>query len=301
MSTNRLSPPPVPGTRVVPCLRPLPLRAAPGRPARGGGGGRARDVAVAAAWMLAALTLAGPRAQAASVAFINELHYDNAGSDVGEGVEIAGSAGLDLSGWSLLLYNGSNGEIYQETALEGVLPDQMEGVGTLFFALSGLQNGPDGVALVTPESAVIEFLSYEGAFTATEGAAAGLTSVDIGVFEAGGDAPGLSLQRTGSGRLGDDFVWQGPLPASYGALNAGQEISAVPLPGGLGLLLGALAGLRWRWRRGGGSAACGLGPLPAAAGAERPSVVPAIVATARCGVVAAARCDAARLSALAST
>ncbi len=36
--------------------------------------------------------------------FINELHYDNTGTDVDEGVEIAGQAGIDLSGWSLVFY-----------------------------------------------------------------------------------------------------------------------------------------------------------------------------------------------------
>ena len=29
--------------------------------------------------------------------FINEIHYDDAGGDAGEGVEIAGPAGTDLS------------------------------------------------------------------------------------------------------------------------------------------------------------------------------------------------------------
>jgi hypothetical protein len=28
----------------------------------------------------------------------HEIHYDNAGTDVGEGVEIAGYAGIDLTG-----------------------------------------------------------------------------------------------------------------------------------------------------------------------------------------------------------
>jgi hypothetical protein len=44
-----------------------------------------------------------------SVVFINEIHYDNAGTDVGEGVEIAGTAGMDLTGWSIIPYNGAIG------------------------------------------------------------------------------------------------------------------------------------------------------------------------------------------------
>ena len=41
--------------------------------------------------------------QATSV-FINEVHYDNAGTATGEFIEIAGPAGTDLSGWSLVEY-----------------------------------------------------------------------------------------------------------------------------------------------------------------------------------------------------
>ena len=39
--------------------------------------------------------------------FINEIHYDNVGTDSGEAIEVAGPAGTDLTGWSLVLYNGA--------------------------------------------------------------------------------------------------------------------------------------------------------------------------------------------------
>jgi hypothetical protein len=39
---------------------------------------------------------------------INEIHYDNAGVDTLEGVEIVGKAGYDLSCFSIYLYNGSS-------------------------------------------------------------------------------------------------------------------------------------------------------------------------------------------------
>ena len=45
-------------------------------------------------------------------AFINEIHYDNAGGDTGEFVEIAGAAGTDLTGWKIVLYNGANGATF---------------------------------------------------------------------------------------------------------------------------------------------------------------------------------------------
>ena len=43
--------------------------------------------------------------------FINEFHYDNAGGDVGEFFEIAGPAGLDLTGWAVEGYNGSSSQL----------------------------------------------------------------------------------------------------------------------------------------------------------------------------------------------
>ena len=59
-------------------------------------------------------------AQATSV-FINEIHYDNSGSDAGEAIEVAATAGTNLNGWSLALYNGSNGTVYNTRNLSGVV------------------------------------------------------------------------------------------------------------------------------------------------------------------------------------
>lgn len=188
----------------------------------------------------------GPTA-VASIVFINELHYDNTGTDVGEGVELAGTAGIDLTGWQLVFYNGSNGTAYDTLVLSGVLPNQEDGFGAAFFGVDGLQNGPDGIALVDTNDSVLQFLSYEGSFVATAGAALGLTSTDIGI-SGSGSAVGESLQLTGSGQEYADFSWQGPLASSYGLLNPGQDLSAVPLPGAGVLLLGALAGIGFHRR-----------------------------------------------------
>ena len=77
----------------------------------------------------------------ATPVFINEIHYDNAGSDLNEGVEIAGPANTDLSGWQLVLYNGGNGQPYSTISLAGIFSDLMSGFGVLSFAYSGIQNG----------------------------------------------------------------------------------------------------------------------------------------------------------------
>jgi hypothetical protein len=65
--------------------------------------------------------------------------------------------------------------------------DQDSGFGTIRLeypqtANGTIQNGPtDAIALVDPAGRVIQFLSYEGVVTASNGPAAGLTSTDIGV------------------------------------------------------------------------------------------------------------------------
>ncbi|MEA3002148.1 MAG: uncharacterized protein QOH81_936 [Sphingomonadales bacterium] len=165
----------------------------------------------------------------AGAPFINEIHYDNAGTDSGESIEIAGPAGIDLSGWSLALYDGNGGKVYNTRALAGLVPNQDDGYGTLSFAYgtNGIQNGsPDGIALVDPSGRVVQFLSYEGAITAVDGPAAGTTSTDIGVAEDSGTAAGFSLRLAGSGASYDDFTWQTAQPNSFGAVNLGQNFIA---------------------------------------------------------------------------
>ncbi len=157
--------------------------------------------------------------------FINELHYDNASSDVDEAIEIAGAAGTDLTGWSLVLYNGSNSSAYNTIALTGTITDQQNGFGTVIEVLpsNGLQNGaPDGLALVDNTNTVVQFLSYEGVITAADGPAAGLTSTDIGVSESSSTPVGASLQLSGNGTTAADFVWEVTTANTYGAVNTNQ-------------------------------------------------------------------------------
>ena len=155
--------------------------------------------------------------------WINEFHYDNDGTDTGEFVEVAGPAGTSLAGWTLLGYNGNGGGVYGTVTLSGSLPDQLSGHGTLSFAFAGLQNGsPDGIALVDGQGQVVQFLSYEGVITATDGAAAGATSTDVGVDETSSTPVGWSLQLAGDGTTYDAFAWQAPAAGTPGAVNTGQ-------------------------------------------------------------------------------
>ncbi len=179
--------------------------------------------------LLTGLLVASIHVTAQSV-FVNEIHYDNASIDTGEAIEIAGRAGTDLSGWSLVLYNGNGGVVYSTTNLSGSIPDQQDERGTLAFSYgqNGIQNGePDGIALVNGAT-VVQFLSYEGSFMATDGPAAGLTSVDIGVEESPTTPVGVSLQLTGTGRTYEEFTWAEPTESTFGELNAGQTFGEAP-------------------------------------------------------------------------
>lgn len=157
---------------------------------------------------------ASPPPPAGPVRF-SELHYDNVGTDAGEAIELEGPAGMDLAGWTIVLYNGSNSLSYNTRVLSGVFTDQCSGRGVLVFNYpqDGIQNGsPDAMALVNPANAVVEFLSYEGPLTAANGPAAGMTAPDIGVQEVNATV-GHSLQRK------TDGTWLAPSPNSFGACN----------------------------------------------------------------------------------
>lgn len=132
-----------------------------------------------------------------------EFHYDNAGQDVGEFVGLAGPSGADLSGWAIVGYSGNGGVPFRTVSLDGTIPTS----GEVAIPFPGLQNGaPDGLALVSPDGIVTETIGYEGSFVGSQGPAAGVSFVDIGVKETSSTPVGYSLQKTESG-------WEGPLPA----------------------------------------------------------------------------------------
>lgn len=164
-----------------------------------------------------------------AAAFINEFHYDNSGGDTGEFVEVVVGPGFtgDLAALSLRLYNGSNGAEYAAHALNTFEAGETTASGHRIYykMISDIQNGaPDGLALVDGSS-VLQFLSYEGAFTAISGPAAGLVSKDIGVSQGGTRTAGeAALGLTGTGGSADGFSWVEfiAIPHSPGAANHGQ-------------------------------------------------------------------------------
>lgn len=163
--------------------------------------------------------------------WINEFHYDNQGTDIGEFIEISGVAGTNLTGYTIVLYNGANGLQYNVSNLSGVLTDDT-GTGYGFevvnFSGSIIQNGaPDGIALVDNSGIVLQFISYEGSFTASNGAASGLTTTVISTSQTGDilDPIGASLQLLGTGNSYADFTWFRTQMSTSGSVNTGQTIN----------------------------------------------------------------------------
>lgn len=148
--------------------------------------------------------------------YINEIHYDNAGSDIDEAVEVVAPSGMtseQLSQITLSLYNGNGGAVYGSSTLDGFIAGETVDGLTYYSLLIGLQNGaPDGVSL-SGGGNVYQFLSYEGTLDATNGPAIGLTSTDIGVSESGSTEVGTSIQFYG------ENVWVSGVSASLGAVN----------------------------------------------------------------------------------
>lgn len=96
---------------------------------------------------------------------INEIDYDQVGSDTGGFVEIRndGSAAATLDGVALVFVNGGDSTEYDRVALSGTLA-----AGAYLVVPKDAQNGaPDGVALIDTASAtLLDALSYEGSITA---------------------------------------------------------------------------------------------------------------------------------------
>ncbi len=166
---------------------------------------------------------------AAIIPFINEIHYDNIGADNNEFVEIVALTNSDLSLWNLYTYNGSNGQVLNSYNLSNAaLINQQDGFDFIVINTNGLQNGsPDGLVLANAIGRVIQFLSYEGNFVATNGIAQGLTSSNIGVSESNATPLNFSLQLSGIGNKYSDFAWQSPQLNSAGGQNVQQSFLPV--------------------------------------------------------------------------
>jgi len=183
--------------------------------------------------------------EATPFAVINEVLYDGPGSDADDVfTELFGTPGLALDGWSLTGTNGADGSVYRAVNLDGgVIPaDGIFLIATLGTALGGVdlsanvdwQNGPDSIQLMDSGGRIADALQYgdAGGFNAGEG----LPTTDVGA--------GMSLSRDLFGtdtddNLADFLVLQAPTPGS------GPNLTTVPEPGSLGLMVPGLLCLAW--------------------------------------------------------
>lgn len=175
--------------------------------------------------------------------WINEFHYDHlvrlGTIEVGEFVEIAFPAGIDPNLYKLEFYRGPGGQLYNEQNLDSIIARDQEGFTFMVFPYSNgnlVQDGNGGMALVGRDGTVYDFVSYGGAFTATDGLAAGTTATDCGFTETAQTPLASSIRRTGVGCAPDQFTWvDGPLTGgiasliqSASGLNEGQSIGNCP-------------------------------------------------------------------------
>ena len=195
---------------------------------------------------------------------INEIDYDQPGTDTAEFIEIynSGSAGVSLDSFSIDLINGNNGSSYRSIDLTGfsinasgyfvVCGDAslVANCDYSFTTSSGwFQNGaPDAVALLENGN-MIDSIAYEGMFSPyTEGDPLDLADSNTDIF---------SLSRIQDGIDSDnnllDFQQGCITPGSANIAGSGDcslpRVSAVPVPAAAWLFGSGILGLAGFARR----------------------------------------------------
>ena len=188
---------------------------------------------------LAALIPAGPASAQSTTLVINEIDYDQPGTDTAEFVEISNVSGqpIDLGTWELRLVNGTGGgaTVYNTVAL----PADTLGAGDHFVVCANaatvdncdldaspdtnfIQNGaPDAVALFDGPT-LVDTVSYEGDTGApfTEGSGAGVEDTP---------APELGISRFPDGADTDrNNVDLSPRCITPGEPNTAEATLCVP-------------------------------------------------------------------------
>jgi hypothetical protein len=136
--------------------------------------------------------------------FINEIRSKTSGSSTACGVEIAGKAGTDLSGWQIQIFNTAGQQEGSTATINGAISTSevlWQSTPATSFA---------AVALLDNTGKLVQFLSMGSTVTAQNGAAAvqGQAAVDIGVSLTSTSADSDSLQLKGSGGCYKDFQWR---------------------------------------------------------------------------------------------
>lgn len=173
-------------------------------------------------------------------AVIQEVLYDGPGSDADDVfIELFGSPGALLDGWSLVGINGSNGDVYRTIDLSGMIIP-VDGIFVIATASASAalaaerdmaanvdwQNGPDAIRLLDGDT-VIDALQYgdAGPFNAGEG--------NFAIDVTGATSLSRDLFATDTGDNALDFSAAIPTPGSGPAV--------VPVPAAVWLFGSGLA------------------------------------------------------------
>ena len=173
------------------------------------------------------LLLSGYNILALPHAWINEIHYDNEGTDRNEFVEVVVQ---DPENWYLgdlvlYMYNGYDGVQYcLDSISEFESGDRENGYQIYTWFQRGIQNDTEGMILVFRDT-LIDILAYEGSFTGTNEPADGILFPDIGAKETGSGPDTCAIYL--NGMPGSDWIYG---PATPGEFNPGQTIADEPCP-----------------------------------------------------------------------
>jgi len=150
-----------------------------------------------------------------SLVTINEVDYDQPGTDFDEFIELHGPGGMGLTGWTVELVDGASGLVYTTIPLTSIPANGYLVIDGGTFAAAGdlfaggsdnIQNGPaDGIALCD-NGVLVDMISYEGVTMATSGCASGMAMPNVGADD--GNNVGESMARAGNG----SFVLQPSTP-----------------------------------------------------------------------------------------
>lgn len=159
--------------------------------------------------ILLALTIICASGLSAQDVYINEVDYDQPGTDNAEFIELVGLGGTSLDGYEIILVNGANGAEYNSITLDGffIPDDDINGFG--FFVIGPLtgvanvdytptnwdtdeiQNGGSDGILLKLNGLVVDGISYEGVISNNSDFTSGMA---ISATENNSE-PNLSLGR----------------------------------------------------------------------------------------------------------
>ncbi len=127
------------------------------------------------------VTTAAPAAAAPSDARITEIHYDNAGADSGEAVEVTAPTAADLTGLSLVLYNGNVPTAATTYGSVAQVPASSTGIAVVTYPATASRTARPTASPWSPPTAPSSSSSPTRASSRRPTAGRRLTSTDIGV------------------------------------------------------------------------------------------------------------------------